>query len=122
MREASRKGHDLLAQRSSRGPQLVRVGVPRSTNEPKIGLTPNPYCVHRRFRPQIARQCIALFGHLSQSLSLAAGVLARDHADVLATLLPLANQLGSPRNTSVAKAVTGPTPGCVRSRHAWARS
>jgi hypothetical protein len=37
----------------------------------------------------------------------------------MATCLPVAKRLGSPRNTSVAKAVTGPTRGCVSSRRAW---
>src|SRR5882672_10223925 len=48
-----------------------------------------PYRVHRCFGPEITQQGIALLGHLSQSLSLAAGVLAWDHADVAGYFFPV---------------------------------
>ena len=75
--------------------------------------------MHRRFAPQITQQCIPLFAHRTQPLPAPAGVFARDHADVTASVFPSLNRSGSPRNTSVANAVIGPTPGCVSNRRAW---
>ena len=52
------------------------------------------YCMHHRFRPQIAQQRVALLGHLSQPLPLAAGVFARDHPDVARYLVTVQTSTG----------------------------
>src|SRR5438132_9052984 len=79
------------------------------------------YRMDRRFGPQIAQQRVALLGQFPQPLPLTAGVFTRDHSDVAGDLVTVGEALGSPRNTSVANAVTGPTPGCVNKRSAWGR-
>jgi hypothetical protein len=74
------------------------------------------YRMHRCFRPQIAQQLVAFLGQFSQALSFSAGALAGNHPDIAGHLVAGGKRLASPRNTSVARAVTGPTPGCVISR------
>jgi len=80
------------------------------------------YCMHRRFRPQIAQQRVALLGHRPQPLSLAAAVLAwdhPDHPDIAGHLLGGGKAAGiSEKHLGGQNAVTGPTPGCVSSRRA----
>jgi hypothetical protein len=65
----------------------------------------------------------------TQSLSRPARVFARNRRDVARGGLPSRKRARSPRNTSVARAVSGRTPGCVISRAcgrssatAWTRS
>ena len=72
------------------------------------------YRMHRRFRPQIAQQRVALACSVSLNLVVFPLLCSRGIMPIeLVTWLPVAKRLGSPRNTAVAKAVTGPTPGGV---------
>jgi hypothetical protein len=52
------------------------------------------YRMHRRLGPQIAQQGIAFLAHLSQSLVLAAAVLAGNHPDVAAHLVTVGKAVG----------------------------
>src|SRR5215469_12320036 len=70
------------------------------------------------FAPQEAQQRTALFGHSTEPLPCPAGVFPRDEPHVTGQRLAIDEPPPSPRNTSVASAVTGPTPGCVISSRA----
>jgi hypothetical protein len=74
----------------------------------------SPDRMHRCLAPEITHQSVALFAQRTKSLpASAAGALPRDDPDVAGHRFPSGNGSGSPKNTSVAKAVTGPTSGCV---------
>src|SRR4029077_2327832 len=53
--------------------------------------------MHRRFGPQVAQQRVAFLGQFSQSLSLSAGMLTRNHPDVAGDLV------GGGKTTRVSK-------------------
>src|ERR1700678_1814887 len=76
----------------------------------------------RRLTPQKAQQRMALLAQSSQPLSPSAGVFPRNDPDVTGQSLAVAKPFRIAQETSVARAVIGPTPGCVISSPAVVRS
>jgi hypothetical protein len=62
------------------------------------------------FVPEKAQQRTALFGQRAEPLARSTGVFARNQTHVGRHGLAIGEALWIPRNASVAKAVTGPTP------------
>ena len=50
--------------------------------------------MHGSFRPPIAQQRVALFGHFSQALPASAAVLTGDHPDIAGYLIGMAKAAG----------------------------
>jgi len=69
----------------------------------------------RRFHPENAARW--LLAGVSESAPISAGLLLRNQSDMLARCLPQWKCSGVPITNSQRSALSGPTPGCVISRH-----
>jgi hypothetical protein len=72
----------------------------------------SPYRVYDCFTPEKTQEWVTLFAQPTEPLLTAAGIFAGNHPHVAHhRFAESAKRAGSPKNTLVANAVTGPTPG-----------
>src|SRR5207302_5021995 len=69
--------------------------------------------VYRCLAPEKAQEGVTLFAQPTEPLLTATGIFTRDHLHVARQRFAVGESRRSAKNTSVANAVIGPTPGCV---------